>query len=685
MSFDVITNLSKAMNLYRLHGPDNPATVLAIKQLYNSIRIALATSSEFSFAVAEGIAIVNGDVIPDAPASVTRLNAILEDHNISSVTFLTGVLPDEVQRLVRHLALDPGASELGEAPHVVLKQLSGLRVSAATAGPKTNMEGAPQTPHGDATKALSKLVGLLATSRKVSTEQIRSKMSAMLAEAASKSRWDAHTALGKVKELVSDIDPQARLRLFGDGTSERTIAANVLRIFPPEARAMFIAETLLAGAVTPAATAMVAPGASARDLSDMLVNQLLSRVADPEQQAELVAKSFQVLSAGVASAPPQQGRLSKTIAFRVSSANGQRHLRNLSKSYQANFRVTRDTEELLALAPEGKHDVAIVDEEGIGNLEEFFEEFRSRVTDLPVILISGKSLIELPPAVMGYPRLEILSPMADLEKLVELIGLGPEDIRAEPEPRTQEDVDKLQLQRAREVVNALLPQNLPDIPGFEVSTYYTPALHIGGDYLDVFELGNGTYGLTIADVSGKGVPGALVMTTFRSILKLTAPANISPRDAMVTTNDLLRKSMVKGMFVTALYGMLDPASKTLKLANSGHNPSLLLRKGAAKPEYLRLPGLVLGIVSGPAYAKTIQDTALRLSSGDLMVWYTDGLTEAFNEKRELYSDERLIEVVNANRGRSADAVLKAIVKDLEKHRGNAEQSDDVAIIIIRAK
>jgi len=704
VKLQTITNLIKAVNLYKMYGPGHAATAEGAAQFHASIQAECQERPEVSFALVEGRVVIDGEPLSEEQPAIAKLKAVLEAMKIASVTFQRGFDQAETAGFVQYLATTAQEKEIKQFPHILLNKLAYVQKGAEgpSAGSSDAGTGGRQKGAQDPATQIVKLIGLMVESEKLTTRQIQAKLKEVLVEAGASSKWDAPTALRKVKEVVSGLDAEAKERLFGDGTSDQTIAGSLVRMFPPAARASFITEALIAGVSSPATTAMVTPGGAARDLSDALVSQVLARTADPAQQADLIAKGLRVLTEGVASAPPQQGTISKTIAVRLASAGGQRLMRGLSKSYQASYRVTKDAKQLLDLAARGTLDVVIVDEEGIGNLEEFFEEFRFRVTEgtqktgelprktgpegaLPVVMITKQTMLDLPPAVMGYPRLELLSPDAELDQLVQLIGLGPGDARAESEPQSQEDVDKLQLDRAREVVQALLPQSIPEIPGIEVSTYYNPALHIGGDYLDIFDLGKNGYGITIADVSGKGVPGALVMTTFRSVLRFAAPTHTSPRDTMLAVNDLLRNGMVKGMFVTALYGVLDPATRTLRLANSGHNPALLSRKGAPKPEYVRLPGLVLGVVSGTSYAKVMRDAVLQLHPGDLLIWYTDGVTEAFNEKKEQFGDEHLLEIVAANRDLSAERIVKVIVRALAKHRGRAEQSDDIAIIAIKAK
>src|SRR5918997_817035 len=203
-----------------------------------------------------------------------------------------------------------------------------------------------------------------------------------------------------------------------------------------------------------------------------------------------------------------------------------------------------------------------------------------------------------------------------------------------------------QLEVARQVQLALLPERDPEVDGFDISAYNFSTEEVSGDYYDFVKPYEDQLGLVIADVSGKGVPASLLMAFLRASLRSAIHVGYAPNVAMAKVNHLLWESIEPHQFVTAFYGMLDATNRTLAFVNAGHNPLLVLEPGG--PRFVERGGLPLGLFKDTRY----YEYYLPIDSGQILVLYTDGATEAQSPEGEEYGRPRLVEAVRAARDRS---------------------------------
>jgi phosphoserine phosphatase RsbU/P len=235
-----------------------------------------------------------------------------------------------------------------------------------------------------------------------------------------------------------------------------------------------------------------------------------------------------------------------------------------------------------------------------------------------------------------------------------------------------------QLRIAKEVQVALLPADAPVLDGYDIAGTNVPTWEIGGDYFDYLPQPDGRLGVAIADVSGKGVPAALIMATFRAALRAQRVRGM-PLDAIAgRLNRILLDSMDASRFVTAFYGLLEPGTGGLGFANCGHNPPLLLRAGGSL-DVLASGGPALGMWPGAAFKRG--DVSLR--PGDILVLYTDGVVEVMNAAGEMFGVERLEEVIRRRPGESSRNLIEAVVEATRAFAGRAGYDDDFTLVIIR--
>ncbi|MDE0317158.1 MAG: SpoIIE family protein phosphatase [Candidatus Poribacteria bacterium] len=257
-----------------------------------------------------------------------------------------------------------------------------------------------------------------------------------------------------------------------------------------------------------------------------------------------------------------------------------------------------------------------------------------------------------------------------------------------------------EMEEARKIQENLIPETLPEIPGYEVAGHYEPRGPVGGDYYDCIELSTGGWGLAIADVSGKGMQAALLMATLRAGLlsELTSSKVREESDSIdmknelvemaMTLNSLLYVSGTEEKYATFFYSHLNPETDTLTTLNGGHNPPLIV-KNDGNIVWLGqdVGGLPLGMFPNdmvPLIAK-YEAEQIKLESGDLIIFYTDGVTETVNTEDEFYDEERLEEVAKTSTDSDASHICNLIYRAVIDFQGDADQFDDLTLLVLRKK
>lgn len=244
-----------------------------------------------------------------------------------------------------------------------------------------------------------------------------------------------------------------------------------------------------------------------------------------------------------------------------------------------------------------------------------------------------------------------------------------------------QEKEKIRIERdlvaAREVQMSLLPRHPPEIPGYEFAAVTVPALEVAGDLYDFIRLDQHRLVITVGDVSGKGLPAALLMAHIQASVRDVAHEATSASTCTALLNDRLTQSTSPEKFVTLVYAVLDANSHAIRYTNAGHNPPVCANAGGSR--LLTTGGTLLGIVEG----MTFEEEIVPLAPGDTLVLYTDGISESTNEAEELFGDERLQEFVAQRRNLTVDRLKDEILETIRLHQGNAPQADDMTLVIIR--
>ena len=235
-----------------------------------------------------------------------------------------------------------------------------------------------------------------------------------------------------------------------------------------------------------------------------------------------------------------------------------------------------------------------------------------------------------------------------------------------------------ELELARNIQNNLLPKSPPNVPGYDMAGQSVSAENVGGDYFDFLVSEDHRLALCLGDVSGKGMPASLLMANVQATIRSQNLAGASAAECVERSNRLLFQSTDSDKFVTLFYGVIDTATKQLCYVNAGHNPPILV-SGAGEVQRLESGGPVLGILPDFPY----QEASVQLNPGDVLLVFSDGFSEAMDRGQEEFGEEKLIELTTQHRDKSAVELIDRISESVQKHRGDAPQSDDMTIIALR--
>ena len=299
-------------------------------------------------------------------------------------------------------------------------------------------------------------------------------------------------------------------------------------------------------------------------------------------------------------------------------------------------------------------------------------------------------------------------PMFIKERLIGSINVGP---KMSGKVYSQEDIDLLstvagqaaiaienarlheselekkrmeeELSIARKIQQGLLPKSNPDVRELDVSGVSIPALSVGGDYYDFIKLPGNRLLVVVADVSGKGMSAALYMSKIQGMIQLAAHLYDSPKEMLVEVNRRIYDGIERKSFITMILGMFDLDKKEIILCRAGHNKALISLDGQL--HFAEAGGIGLGLEQGPIFDRYLDEVHMPLLSGNLFVFYSDGLTEAMNEKNDLFGEDTVRDLVKTKKDLPAGEIQNSILTAVDKFRGTAEVHDDISLVVVKVR
>jgi serine phosphatase RsbU (regulator of sigma subunit) len=251
----------------------------------------------------------------------------------------------------------------------------------------------------------------------------------------------------------------------------------------------------------------------------------------------------------------------------------------------------------------------------------------------------------------------------------------------------EQSIEKERLEKeldvAREVQRKILPRTNPQYSGLDVYATFIPAFEVGGDYYDFFEISQNKLGFVIADVSGKGITAAFIMAEVKGIFESLSKTSLSPKQILISANQILKRTLDRKSFVSAAFGLIDLNERKLFIARAGHCPILLIRNGISQD--VKPSGLGLGLDYSNYFASTLEEVKLDLQKDDVLVLFTDGITEAKDSQKEDFGEVNFERVLTENSHLTAEQITNQVIKSVTLFSKNTTQHDDITLVIFKLK
>lgn len=267
-----------------------------------------------------------------------------------------------------------------------------------------------------------------------------------------------------------------------------------------------------------------------------------------------------------------------------------------------------------------------------------------------------------------------------LKTLASQAAISFENSRLQQEKISKQKIEE-ELQIARKIQMGLLPQKINSIDGIEISGFYNPATLIGGDFYDVIKLSDDKLLIIVADVSGKGIPAALYMSKIQAMIQFASKIFQSPKEILIEVNKQIHQKIDRKSFITSVIALFDMSKMSVKICRAGHNPVIYSVNGSF--QLLKNKGMGLGLESDKYFEKHLEETEIKINHDNMFVFYSDGLTEAMNKKKEEFGTEKVLNIINQNRNHSCNVIQKELITSVNDFRGDAEQNDDITLVIAK--
>ncbi len=270
----------------------------------------------------------------------------------------------------------------------------------------------------------------------------------------------------------------------------------------------------------------------------------------------------------------------------------------------------------------------------------------------------------------------------ELGLLANAFNIMTDDLKKAQMVELKKTAMEKELEIAGKLQDSLLPKVFPEIKGYDIAAFYRSARETGGDYYDVIPLGGGKFGFVMADVSGKGVPAALIMTMLRGIINIEARTTQDPVKTLINLNNGMLGSVEGNIFATIFYAVLDSAENTLEMVSAGHHETLFYRSSAAKVETYCPKGAAIGVLKGRDFENRIGKIKTAVNPGDRILLFTDGISEARSPEGKRLGIQKVMDSLQKYGTKTGREIVDGIIGEVEKFTMGEEQSDDIAVLLI---
>jgi sigma-B regulation protein RsbU (phosphoserine phosphatase) len=390
----------------------------------------------------------------------------------------------------------------------------------------------------------------------------------------------------------------------------------------------------------------------------------------------------------------------KTMQPRILIADDQQDvldaLRLLLKGHGYSIETVNSPADLLAAVARQEFDILLIDLNYARDTTSGREglDVLSRLKEIedppPVVAMTGWATVGLAVEAMQYGVSDFVEKPWTNTRLLEIlskqISLGRDrresrrreaaEARARKEALLHQQEQEREIAEAKAIQEKLLPRDIPQMPGYEIASVWQSARVVGGDYFDILPLDEETFGLCIADVAGKGMPAALLMSNLQAAVRGLASVSLAPDLLCSRLNSLIFRNTASDRFITFFYAQLEGPTRRLAYVNAGHNAPFVVRADGSH-ERLREGGAVLGVFEGKIY----EQGSVQLAAGDRVVLFTDGITEACSPADEEFGEARLLGVLKAHRALSAGELQSKILAVVAEFSGDHWQDDATLLVL----
>lgn len=249
----------------------------------------------------------------------------------------------------------------------------------------------------------------------------------------------------------------------------------------------------------------------------------------------------------------------------------------------------------------------------------------------------------------------------------------------------QTESEKIKIERdldlARKIQQGLLPKCIPNLNGLDICGEMIPAMQVGGDYYDLIPLSNTKLFVAVGDVSGKGLSASLYMTKLQTMIQISTKISSSPKEILIEINRRLYESIERNWFITMTLALFDTETKTVKFCRAGHMPLITANNGTV--EAIKSEGIGLGLEKGDVFERTLKEEEIKIKSNQIFAFFSDGITEAMNEKNELFGEDKLTEILKGKSANRSSEVMQNVWNEIKLFKGNAQPNDDMTMVIVK--
>lgn len=707
-SLEFLVELTRIIRNMQMYNENHPTVRSGVQKAHQMLGVVLRSMPSLSFGKGEGVLLIQNKQFTEKNPAAERFVKMMGERNVSGVIIKQGVPIAEVQAFIKLLATKPDEMVIdGQIKPELLKPFNKIKVNEIKylmVGDDEDLESLTEarkffnTIFSEEFKGMKGSDALKHIGKAI--HKVLPKLADMDLENEQDELWEffersvSDFGGGGIRQTrqslltsVKTMPPEVQKTLFGQVIRSPQQLEAVLKRFSKDRKATMLVEEANKGA----------------DLS-VSMEALLKNKGELVQVAEALMKKFggdenssgdfdrifsllQKIEAGDRIIVAKRGK----VIIADTDPEFVKTYEDLLKKLNFDTEVINDGKELLKTVrtPQNRPNLIVMDVKlpGLSAIEVLSAMDMEKIR-VPVVLCTEMVTIQSSFEVQMYPKLSFLSKPFNMKDFLDAVNEMSPPIQDEIEtegtikPKLSAEM-KAELDKAKEIQRNLMPTQLPKTPGYEVYAFYKPYDQVGGDYYDVIPIDEDHVGLLVADVSGHGISGAMVMVMVRSAIRTWAHTCVSPKEMLAKVNPIIVRDMIAGMFVTVYYGIMELSTGKLTCSCAGHNPSVIWRYATKKCEETQKGGMPLGILSGAAFEATLKEEVIQMGRGDRIVFFTDGLVETMSPDYEEFGEERFMKVINKIALQRSDVFVKNLVHAVTTFQSTAPQHDDLTLVTMR--